>query len=430
LTVNWNEPELQRWLGTTTKKGTRKIYKMAFRRYAQYTGMTAKQMIDEALEDSKRGVREKKDILKTRLLGFYQWLQEEYPVKSTGKGKQVVIRKGVREKTAHTWVMAIRSFYGTFDLYVKLKGRQRLPKPRVYNKRMALNTQKVKALLDHARSPRDRAIILTMFQGGMDVSTLCDMKYGDVAEGLDTPYEKPLKVDLFRKKTGTEYYTFLGRDAVNSIKAYVRDARSRGVKFSANTPLFVKSVRRNGRIYAMDTHLVQKVLRTTARRSGLVDENNNGKDMSPVNPHALREAFGSIMTGKGVDGEIVDFWLGHEIGEMAETYKRAKVEDLRQMYAEREQFISVTVPETQLVDSLRKEMEERYKDVEESNRELLRMLREERAKVEDLTKNVKPLSELLNVIREVFGEENAMEELKKLLEANRKAVWERGENSK
>jgi len=48
---------------------------------------------------------------------------------------------------------------------------------------MIVTNMDVKKLVDHSRAPRDRAIILTMFQGGMDVSTLCSLKYGDVAEG-------------------------------------------------------------------------------------------------------------------------------------------------------------------------------------------------------------------------------------------------------
>jgi len=341
--VDWNEAPLVRWLGGATKYGTRANYKSAFRAYTRYTGLTATQLLEEAVEDAKRGILERKNILKTRILGFYKWLTEEYPVYSRGSEKHAeheVVRRGVREKTASAWVGAIRSFYGEFDLTVKLKGRSRIPTPRVYNKRMKLTPMDLKALVDHARSPRDRAIILTIFQGGMDVSTLCSMKYEDVAKGLRTA-EHPLKVELFRKKSGTEYYTFLGRDAVEAIKAYFNDAKSRGIEFTPNTPLFVKGT---GKGKPMTENLVQKIMREASMRAGLVDGNNNGKDMNPVSPHALRESFGGIMTGKGVDGTVVDFWLGHEIGEMAEAYKQAKVEDLKRMYAEREQFISITVP--------------------------------------------------------------------------------------
>lgn len=358
--VNWNEPPLTRWLGTTTRKGTQHIYRSAFRRYAMYTGMTATQLIDEALEDAKRDIRERKDILKTRLLGFHKWLITEYPVSSRGKGEHIIERKGLREKTAYCFVGAIRSFYGTYDLNVKLKGRQAIRRPRVYNKRMQLTPVEIKALVDHARSPRDRAIILTLFQGGMDVSTLCSIKYADVAKGLDAN-EHPLKVELFREKTGTDYYTFLGRDAIESIKAYLNDAKSRGIEFKPNTPLFTKET---GKGEPMDTFLVQKVLRETAIRCGLVDKENNGKDMNPVSPHALRESFGSLMINNGVPDTVVDFWLGHNIGEMGEAYKGARFAELKAMYSDKERFISVSTPESEVIEGLRKEVDERNKQLQ------------------------------------------------------------------
>jgi hypothetical protein len=51
------------------------------------------------------------------------------------------------------------------------------------------------------------------------------------------------------------------------------------------------------------------------------------------------------MISKGVPDPIVDFWLGHEIREMAEAYKRPKFEKLKRMYLERESFMSITVSE-------------------------------------------------------------------------------------
>jgi len=150
--------------------------------YAKYTGLTAEQLVDEALEDARRDPREKTDIVKQRFIGFYNWLVNEAPKR--GPGGRKTGGKGLSSKLAHTYVNAIRSFYDTFGVVVKLKGRSALPKPRVTNKRKRLTNMDVKRLLDHCRSPRDRAVILCMFQSGMDVSTLCSLKYGDVAEGL------------------------------------------------------------------------------------------------------------------------------------------------------------------------------------------------------------------------------------------------------
>jgi len=351
--IDWNEPDLVKWLNTRAKKGTKAVYRSVWRAYVQYTdGMTAKQLVDEAIEDNKRDPRERRDILKTRLLGFYKWMKEDYTVMSRGNTEHIVLRKGVADKTANSAVNAIRSFYGTFDLNIKFRGRERLPRPRIQNKRMQLTTADVKALIDHARSPRDRAIILTMFQGGMEVSTLCSMKYETVAKGISTN-ELPLKIDLFREKTGVEYSTFLGSDAVNAIKAYLNDARGRGLQFKPSSPLFAQEVKgARGEPLSIDTDIVQKVMREVGVRSGLVGSKNNGHDFCPASPHALRESFGSIMINNGVPDTIVDFWLGHQT-EMQEAYKRGREQELRNMYSERERFISMSTNGNQALEEVK-----------------------------------------------------------------------------
>jgi len=80
VSVDWDDPVLVRWLGSIAKKGTKMLYKAAFRRYAEFTGLSASQLIDEALEDAKRDPRERTDIVKRRLIGFYNWLVEAYRI--------------------------------------------------------------------------------------------------------------------------------------------------------------------------------------------------------------------------------------------------------------------------------------------------------------------------------------------------------------
>lgn len=357
-----DDPVLKRWLDTIMRTGTRYVYRTAFRSYTQYTKLSPGQLIDEAIEDSKKDPRQKRDILLTRLLGFYNYLKTEYPRKSRGKGEHTIIGKGVSDKLAQMQVSAMRSFYATYDLTVRLKGRRKLPRPRVENKRMIVAAEQVKVLVDHARSPRDRALILVNFQGGLDVSTLCSLKYGDVAEGL-AKNEHPLKLDLYRGKTGTDFYTFLGRDATEALKAYLADMKQRGVKFTHNTPLFVQG---RGKA-ALKTENVQAVMREAALRSGFIDDHNNGKEFNPLGPHALRESFGSIMTNSGVPDTIVDFWHGHEIGEMAEAYRSVQLESLKKMYLDREKLLSVSgskVDLEEVKEKLRTEVEQQTRQMQ------------------------------------------------------------------
>lgn len=335
--VDWDDKALERWLGTITRRGTKYNYRSAFRAYALFTGMTASALVDEALEDVKRDPREKKDIVLRRLIDFYHWMKTEYPKKSKGRYAHKIIGKGVSDKLSHMYVSAMRSFYATFGVVVRMKGRHSLPRARVRNKRLKVNAAQVKVLVDHARTPRDRAIILVLFQGGMDVSTLCSLRYGDVAEGLKKN-EHPLKLELFRVKTGVEYYTFLARDAVDALKAYIADLKARHTQLRGGQPLFLQERGKD----RLRTHNVQSMMKNVARASGFIDKENNGKAFNPLGPHALRESFGGIMINSGVPDTIVDFWLGHSIGQIAEAYKGPQYESLKKMYLEREHLLSVS----------------------------------------------------------------------------------------
>ena len=340
--VDWADPPLQRWLGSITRESTKAIYRSGFRLYHAYTGLSAAQLIDEALEDAKRDPRERKDAVKHRLIGFYKWLRSEAPKRRPGS--QIIVGRGLGSKISHTYVNAIRSFYAAFDVYVKLKGASALPKPRVENKRLKLTNMDVKRLLDHCSTPRDRAIILVMFQSGVDVSTLCSLKYGDVADGLARG-EHPLRLNLYRQKSGTEYYTFIGRDAVEALKAYLNSLKARGLELKHTDPLFLKEGSKAKRAEPLTPNLIQKLMRELAVKAGFVDRNLNGRAFNPLSPHALRESFGSILTGQGVPKTVVDFWLGHEIGEMAEAYQEARFEDAKDLYLRCEPFLSVSVGE-------------------------------------------------------------------------------------
>ena len=357
-TVNWEDPALARWMGTITRDSTKHVYRSGFRKYAHHTGLTATQLIDEAIEDMRKDPREKTDIVKRRLIGFYNWMINDAPKKKRVKGgKTEVVGKGLSSKISHTYVNSVRSFYGTFDVYVKLKGRSRLPKARVVNKRMLVDNMDVKRLVDHASSPRDRAMILTMFQGGMAVSTLCDLRYRDVADGL-IKGEHPLKLEPYRLKTGTENFTFLGRDACTALKAYIANTTSRGLKFNHDTPLFLKGSVKALKCEGVHPKLVQAMMRKLVVKAGFVSEEEmKARSFNPLGPHALRESFGSIMVGKGVPDTIVDLWLGHEIGEMSKAYKNAKFEDVKHLYLEKEVFISISTG-GELEEKLRAELDD------------------------------------------------------------------------
>ncbi|MFH0897352.1 MAG: tyrosine-type recombinase/integrase, partial [Candidatus Bathyarchaeota archaeon] len=161
-------------------------------------------------------------------------------------------------------------------------------------------------------------------------------------------------MEVQRPKTGVEFYTFIAQDGITALKAYLNDARDRGVKFSYSSPLFVTEKGKE----PIEPQNLETMVKEVAIKSGLMDYNMNGRSFNPLGIHALRESFGSIMinTGvpdtivdfwfnrecaevgaeSGVPDTIVDFWLGHSIGEMVKAYKSTQFESLKKMYLKRE----------------------------------------------------------------------------------------------
>lgn len=309
---------VDQWLSSIVRTNTRSSYTYAFKLYLEYTGKTAEELVDEAIEDQRHDPRERRGLPLTRLLGFYEWLTSTYRI---------------TQNSARTLVNSIRSFYATFNIYVKLKGRSTLPRGRVQHKRLILDPRQVLRLVNHSRTIRDRAIIVMLFQSGMDQSTLCSLQYQDIAKGLESE-ETPLMLNLSRIKTDVDYYSFLGRDAVDLLEAYLVDMRSRGFKYSSMTPLFWTRWEK----LPLKPHAVQMILRGVAIRSGLIQE---GDPYNIAGAHALRESFSSILINDEVPDSIVDFLLGHAIGEMSKAYKTVQFDKVRRIYLEREHLISI-----------------------------------------------------------------------------------------
>jgi integrase len=392
------DPYVVKWLNSITREGTRRVYGNAMELYLRYTGMTPTALVDEALEDLKRDVRERRDVVKQRLVGFYNWLLDEAPKRNT-RGREV--GKGLSSKISNTYVNAIRSFYSTFDITVRLRGRSKLPKPKVENRRLRLTNLDVRKLLDHCSSPRDRAIILTMFQSGMDVSTLCSLRYGDVAPGLEKN-EHPLTLHLYRKKSGTEYVTFLGKDGIEAIRAYLNTLRARGIELKYEDPLFLKEGAKAKTPEPIAPFLVQKLMRELAAKTGLVSEKNNGKQ-NPISPHALRESFSSILASHGVPSSVIDFMLGHEVGELNEAYQTVQLVDLKKIYREVEPYLSVSMGEdlTKL-----KEIEEREREVQRIINSLISENLQLKERIKKLEDGFKEVQELKKVLEEAIGKKS------------------------
>ena len=87
---------------------------------------------------------------------------------------------------------------------------------------------------------------------------------------------------------------------------------------------------------------------------------------------------------------IVDFWLGHEIGDMAKAYKETQVESLRKMYLEREHLLSISAPkgEDEKTKAEVKEVKDDLYKLHLENKQMKQQIKSLNAQISDMYKFV------------------------------------------
>ena len=310
-------PQVKRWMGQK-KDSTAKSQVSSLKLFLEYVNKPLDNMIDEVIEDFKKDPRQRTDLLQVKLT---EW------------GKQLV-KDGSTAESARVRIMGVRSFFKLFGISLSMRidgGTE--------NQRMRLTPEKVKKLLDHASNLRDKAIMLTFFQSGLDVSGLTSLKYGHVIEGIENK-EHPIKLDyLRRKKTGVQFYTFIGLDAIHAIEVYLDELKSLGVVLERTSPLFVRYYGKGNEIKPITKQAVEDMLKQVALKSGLI----TGKEkFNPVSCHAFRKSFSEILGEHGINPFMIDFWIAHEKGALGIAYRNYEVEGLRREYLKAEPYLSIS----------------------------------------------------------------------------------------
>lgn len=303
--------------------------------YCNWRGLSPRELIEEA---ERVGVKKTEHKLKE----FYDWLRADYIIPEKG-GKRKG-EKGLAPRSAGQVIEDVRVFYKENDIPI---GNLHLPTPRKLkeNFRKFLSAQDVKRMLDVCERLRDKVVILCAFQAGLGMKELITLNYGDVAEGLDKG-EIPLTLHLMREKEGIEYYTFLGEDAVDTLRCYIK-LRRKGSRYLSpediknDSPLFISESnrRRSERVRAYEGG-INRAMQAVALKAGLISEEEKGRTINTAGIHALRASFSTILRDQGVPPDYVEEMLGHRLPYDG-AYMRATVNRLKEAYVKAYPALSI-----------------------------------------------------------------------------------------
>lgn len=163
---------------------------------------------------------------------------------------------------------------------------------------------------DGPRPRRDRAILETLYAGGLRISELVGLDLGDV-----DLYDGQVRV---LGKGNKERVVPLGRSAREAVGDYLTGGRPELVGRQTTSALFLNA--RGGRLTRQGAWLI---VRAAGDRAGL-----RGR----LFPHVLRHSCATHMLDHGADIRVVQELLGHASLSTTQVYTKVSPERLRAVY--------------------------------------------------------------------------------------------------
>jgi len=235
--------------------------------------------------------------------------------------------------TIRVYIAAMQNFLKYYNITVSMSFIGNMPQPIVKkrNHKHEYSIDDIREFVNSAPTYRDKAIILCLFQSGLGINELIGLDYGDIQDELEKGII-PIHLRLRRKKTGVEFRTFFGRDAVKYLKLYLATRKN----LTPESPLFT---RWNSDTERATTGAIEMKFREIAKKLSFIKERDL-KGYNPCRPHSLRAAFASRLTGK-IDRVLIEFWMGHQIGEEKRAYLNMPTEEMRELYRDAEKYLAI-----------------------------------------------------------------------------------------
>ena len=145
---------------------------------------------------------------------------------------------------------------------------------------------------------RERAFIDVLKDTGISRADAVGLTYKDVKKTIENPNIQYYKIDVYRGKENVEYETWLGPNAIQSLRIYFGIRERLGEKITDETWIFTVK----GDNQPLEPPSLSAVFRRLSRRTGI-----------KISTHKLRKLFETYITAGGTHPIVAKYWMGHKI---------------------------------------------------------------------------------------------------------------------
>ena len=344
---------------------TIRSYMHHIRLYCTHINLTPSQFIEEAEQQEHDRIMMRRRNIKSHLLSFKEFLQSQ----------------NYSPQNISVIMTVIRSFYREFEIDI----------PHIVVRKKEVSRQKLSDVptIEHLRlvmkhcNPKYRAIISLMLSSGMGASEVLSLTYSDFLKSIETYLNGSTDIGVIpdilgrndtliigtwyvtRKKTSMDYVTFSSPESIEYIIEYLL---SSPVK-NKNNNLF-RTARHQ------QTPLTYNAFKNYFARLNEVCNFGRYGRQNFFRSHSLRKLFASTLFKHKISKLNVDWFLGHRIDPISESYFKTDIESLKQEYSTVVQYLTIADVEVQVLQSEdKKKLHSMEKEMEEM-KEQVRLLQE------------------------------------------------------
>ncbi len=317
-------PEVQTWLKTISES-SRRPYLLALKKFCEFSGKTPQELILARDREIKNPDPNNRTGMRDLILDFRSYLEMEQYAPKTINAIDGAVRSFFTAVIGKAGMLNVKNYK---NRHVSIK------------KDLVPTLEELKKMLDVCNLDEKFRMIF-IAQTGMRISDALAIRVGNIQRELDLE-KVPLAISYLPQKDREsigERITLLASDGVELLKQYLEWRMKNGEKITNESLLFVGRTKKFGKdtFGKLTRQAFNNTVKEAANKSGI--GNGNGK-YGRIRIHCLRKFFITQMTNHGVEDKIVNFFIGHKISDVDRVYWYRRVEDLRNIYAQRQQFLN------------------------------------------------------------------------------------------
>lgn len=170
--------------------------------------------------------------------------------------------------------------------------------PEAYSRSIPPITIEDLRIVRNIADERERAFIDVLKDTGISRADAVGLTYKDVKKAIENPTVQYHKIDVYRGKENVEYGTWLGPNAIESLRTFFDIRRRLGEQITDESWIFAVK----GNNQPLDPPSLSAVFRRLSQRIGV-----------KLTPHKLRKFFETYITAGGAHPLVAKYWMGHKI---------------------------------------------------------------------------------------------------------------------